>query len=238
MQLAAILALTSITAAAACDPSLGHNGSAVCLTLAVQKGRITVASATFAPSKAYTKNLGAAFIQMATAEIAKLPPPCLPLFAKGAVPKSNANPLPAFCTADSQWPAFRDAVVAVNANLLSETALFRPLAIAYHHSPLLWADDNSSLNAENGTVTFFVADPLDPRTNDTFQIDIAGAPDDATRDRRIAKLRQYLSPLRGQVFCHDRLRAFITAFYKKEKRAFEILQLDPQGPLLRIQEKP
>ncbi len=241
MQITAFIALFSvgaISAPAACAPASTSNGSAVCLTLAVQKGELVAVASAFAPSPAYAKNNGAAFIQMAKGEIAKLPRPCLLLFAKGAIPKPDANPLPAFCNTDSAWPAFRDNVVAINPDLLSEGSLFRPLVIAYHHSPLLWSDNNASLDAENGTVTFFVADPVDPRTNDTFQIEIKDAPDDATRDRRIARLRQALSPLRGQVFCHDRLRAFVTAFYNKEKRAFEIIQLDPQAPLLIIQEKP
>ena len=104
------------------------------------------------------------------------------------------------------------------------------------NAPRFWL--YATVNAEAGILTFRLPDPLDPRTKDTFQIELRGTPNDDTRNRRTVQIRQNLNPLRGQVFCHSRIRARIQAFYKKLKIPIDILQLDPQGPLLIVQEKP
>lgn len=238
MQPAAFLAcIATLTAAVPCAPANGRNASALCISLTIKAGQIAPAEFTFAPSAAYKPASGAAFFQLAQAEIAKLTAPCNPLLAQGA------KPAPAFCKADAAWPAFTTQFLAhaatldrsdQAANILSEAGVFRPLVIAYHHTPLLFSD----VNGEAGIITFRIPDPLDPRTNATFPIELRGTPDDDTRNRRIVQIRQTLNPLRGQVFCHSRIRARIEAFYKKRKIPFEILQLDPQGPLLIVQEKP
>ena len=238
MQPAALLAcVATLTAAVPCAPATGRNASALCIALTIKGGQIAPAEFTFAPSTAYKPTAGPAFFQLAQAEIAKLPNPCNPLLAQGA------KPAPAFCTADANWPGYTTQFLALAAmldrsdqasNILSEAGVFRPLVIAYHHSPLLF----SAVNAEAGIIIFRLPDPLDPRTNTTFQIELRGAPNDDTRNRRIVQIRQNLNPLRGQVFCHTRIRARLQAFYKKLKIPIDIVQLDPQGPLLIIQEKP
>ncbi|MFN0101364.1 MAG: hypothetical protein ACKV2U_04655 [Bryobacteraceae bacterium] len=224
-------------AAVPCPAVDGKNASALCISLTIKKGQIAPKEFTFAPTSAYKANSGPRFFLMAQKEIASLAKPCDPLLAHGA------KPAPAFCAEDADWATFLDAFRAHaetldRTDLLTETGAFRPLAIAYHHSPLLWAENGSSLNAEAGIVTFFIADPIDPRTNDTFPIELRGVADDDTRNRRIVKIHQALAPLRRQVFCHDRIRARIQAFYKTLRIPIEIIQLDPQGPLLVIQEKP
>lgn len=238
MQPAALLAcFATLTAAVPCAPATGRNASALCVAITIKAGQITPAEFTFAPSPAYKPASGPAFYQLAQTEITKLANPCNPLLAQGA------KPAPAFCKADSAWPAYTTQFLALAAtldrtdqasNILSEAGVFRPLALAYHTTPLLF----SAVNAEAGILTFRLPDPLDPRTNDTFQIELRGTPDDDTRNRRTVQIRQYLNPLRGQVFCHSRIRARLQAFYKKLKIPIDIIQLDPQGPLLIVQERP
>lgn len=238
MQPAALLAcIATLTAAVPCAPATGRNASALCIAITIKGGQIAPAEFTFAPSAAYKITAGPAFFKLAQAEIAKLANPCNPLLAQGA------NPAPAFCKADVSWPAYTTQFLALAAtlsrtdqaaNILSEAGVFRPLALAYHTTPLLF----SAVNAEAGILTFRLPDPLDPRTNTTFQIELRGTPNDDTRNRRTVQIRQNLNPLRGQVFCHSRIRARIQAFYKKLKIPIDIIQLDPQGPLLIVQEKP
>jgi hypothetical protein len=236
--LAFFVALSTCTyAAVPCAPVAGRNGSALCISLTVTKGQIAASEFAFAPTAAYQADSGLPFFQMAQKEIAGLPKPCQPLLAQGT------KPAPPFCSQDAKWPDFTQAYLAhaetlertdLAINLLSEAGLFRSLAIAYHHAPLLL----SSVNAEAGIVVFQIPDPLDPRTAGTFQIELRGTADDDTRNRRIVKLRQTLAPLRNQVFCHDRIRARVEAFYKTLRIPIDIVQLDPQGPLLIVQEKP
>jgi len=238
MQPAALLAcIATLTAAVPCAPATGRNASTLCIALTIKGGQITPADFTFAPSAAYKPTGGPAFFKLAQTEIAKLANPCNPLLAQGA------NPAPAFCRTDVAWPDFTTQFLALAAtlnrtdqaaNILSEAGVFRPLALAYHTTPLLF----SAVNAEAGILTFRLPDPLDPRTKDTFQIELRGTPNDDTRNRRTVQIRQYLNPLRGQVFCHSRIRARLQAFYKKLKIPIVIIQLDPQGPLLIVQEKP
>ena len=238
MQPAALLAcIATLTAAVPCAPATGRNASVLCVAITVKGGQITPAEFTFAPSAAYKPTAGPAFFKLAQTEIAKLANPCNPLLAQGA------KPAPAFCKADSAWPAYTTQFLALAAtlertdqasNILSEAGVFRPLALAYHTTPLLF----SAVNAEAGILTFRLPDPLDPRTKDTFQIELRGTPNDDTSNRRIVQIRQLLSPLRNQAFCHSRIRARLQAFYKKLKIPIDIVQLDPQGPLLIIQEKP
>ena len=207
MQPAALLAcIATLTAAVPCAPATGRNGSALCISLTIKAGQITPADFTFAPSAADKPTAGSAVFQLAQTEIAKLANPCNPLLAQGA------KPAPAFCQADTNWPAYTTQFLALAAtlersdqasNILSEAGVFRPLVIAYHHTPLLF----SAVNAEAGILTFRLPDPIDPRTKDTFQIELRGTPNDDTRNRRTVQIRQNLNPLRGQVFCHSRIRA-------------------------------
>ena len=228
--LSAIFAASVIVhAAVPCAPAEGRNGSALCIALTIEKGRIAAKEFTFCPTAAYKSGAGQPFFQLAQREISKLAKPCDPLLAQ------STAPAPAFCSQDSDWPAFAQAFIAVGPPpLLSEAGVFRPLVVAYHHQPLLF----SGVNAESGIVTFQIPDPLDPRTSTTFQIEIRGAPNDDSRNRRIVQIRQTLNPLRNQVFCYDRIRARVQAFYKKLRIPIDIVQLDPQGPLLIIQEHP
>jgi len=216
-----------------CSSADGRNGSTLCVALGIKGGQLTVAEFAFAPTGSYKADSGKTFFALAQAEIAKLAKPCAVLLAQGA------KPAPPFCSQDSSWAEFTTAYLALadsleRVNFLSEAGVFRPLITAHQHTPLLFFD----VNAEAGIVTFRIPDRLDPRTNGTFQVEVRGAPDNATRDRRTVQLRQALNPLRNQVFCHDRIRARVQAFYKKLRIPIDIIQLDPQGPLLIIQEKP
>jgi hypothetical protein len=213
-----------------CAPAEGRNGSTLCVQLAIESGKLKAAAFTFSPSPAYKPASGQAFFQLAQTEIANLAPPCQPLLAPGA------KAAPAFCNGNADWPAFAQQYQPLagsldRPNLLSDAGLLRPLLTAHFRVPLLYVETNG----ETGVAKFQIPDPLDPRTATTFQIEIRGSTDTV---RRSVELRQFLNPLRGQVFCHTRLRARVQAFYKKRKIAMEILQLDPQGPLLIIQEKP
>jgi hypothetical protein len=233
MRSAPILTFISAIASLAqppCAPAEGRNGSMLCVQLAVQSGQLKATTFTFSPTAVYKPNSGQAFFQLAQTEIANLAKPCQPLLAQGA------KTAPAFCNGDAAWPAFALQYQTLaesldRPNLLSDAGLFRPLLTAHFRVPLLYVETNG----ETGIAKFQLPDPLDPRTNTTFQIEIRGATDSA---RRTVELRQFLNPLRGQVFCHTRIRARVQAFYKKRKIPIEILQLDPQGPLLIIQEKP
>ncbi|MBL8240039.1 MAG: hypothetical protein JNM66_21640 [Bryobacterales bacterium] len=224
------LGLTAVAQEPTCATADGRNGSALCVQLAIDSGQLKAAAFTFSPTSAYKPSSGQAFFQLAQAEISKLAKPCQPLLAQGA------KPAPAFCTGSSQWPAFAQQYQTLaesldRPSLLSDAGIFRPLLTAHFRVPLLYVETNG----ESGIAKFHIPDPIDPRTATTFQIEIRGTPDAA---RRIVELRQFLNPLRGQVFCHSRIRARVQAFYKKRKISVEILQLDPQGPLLILQEKP
>lgn len=236
-QFAFLAASFCLQAAVPCAPADERNGSALCISLAIVKGAIVPQDFTFSAAAALKQFDGAQFFSLAKKQFAALARPCDPLLAHGPLSQ------PDFCSEDSDWSAFTAKFLAHGAAvgrsqqaalLLSEAGVFRPLVIAYHRTPLLW----SEVDAEAGLVVFRIPDPLDPRTSNTFQIEIRGLANDDLRNRRIVSIRQALAPLRNTIFCHDRIRARVQSLYKRLAIPIDIVQLDPQGPLLIIQENP
>ena len=227
-----------------------RNGSVLCVQLKVLQGRIAVASTTFAATaafgndKAIADDLGIE----ASRAIATLDSPCLLTMTRDQRRRYRRKELNdpetlRICQESFEnWQKFTEEFLTwaehigrapVAENVLSAAGVFRPLLTLYFRTPLLW-DDVLTLNEADGRIDFFVADRFDPAS---ASIEIENAPDDQTRDRRLAGLRRHLNPLRNTVFCHQRIRAEIESYYAKQKAPKpEFIRIDPNGPLIQIRE--
>lgn len=245
----AALAQTPPKAACRADETL-PNGSALCVELKIDHGRIALASAVFAPTSRFgaDKMTGDALAKEAARALADLDSPCLLLMTPDERKRFRARQLNDAATLQvcegsfESWPAYTQAFLgwaaqsgreSKAANILSEAGAFRPLVTLYLRTPLLWDDNRSPLDAEAGRIVFPVADRFDPSA---VIIEITGAPDDAIRDRRLADLRRFLNPLRRTVFCHQRIRAQINRFYARNRVRTRFVRIDPNGPLIAIEE--
>ncbi len=237
-----------------CKNTGDKNGSALCMQLKVEKGRIAIASYRFAPNGNYEnrRSLADDLIAEAKLEIAKLIKPCAYTMSARQLKSYQQNPSAdpdavRICGGDFAWVHFRTELLRWGAAIgrrskaidaIQENGIFRPLVKLKQRSPLLWIENaNDSLNVEAGVMTLLVADPVDPRNGNLFPIIIDGLPDGPVKQERLARLRKWLNPLRNSVFCHDRIRAAVTSFYTSIGVSAEIVALDPQGPLLQILER-
>ncbi len=235
-----------------CKQVPGKNGSALCISLKLMNGQIAAGRYRFLPNDAYEDrtSLGEEFLAEATKAIDRLTKPCLAAMSEEqqkAFLSARKDPETAhICTFNGPWKDFTGsflkwAAAAGNpapANVLSQNGVFRPLQTLYVRTPLLWIQDSSaSLDAENGILTFRIADPLDPRPNGNLQIDITGILDDDVLQRRRAELRRWLDPLFGAVFCADRLRESTAGYYRKIGVTPKSIMLDANGPRIEIEEE-
>jgi hypothetical protein len=251
--LASAVAAGAQEASIPCNAGDGHNGSALCLSLRVADGQIAVKDFVFKPNGSYGATaVGDDFAAEAKLAMDRLPKPCALVMTPEHFARYRAAPTqdPAareVCAFTGPWTTFRDALMnwattigrqEEASNVLSEAGLFRPLVTLSDITPLIWPDTNEGFAAVSGIVTFFVADRFDPRSDDTFRIEIRNAPDAETQARRIAALRRWLAPLRQTVFCHEKLRESIRAFYQKIGVAVDIEQLDVKTPFVIVSERP
>jgi hypothetical protein len=252
LVLASAASAAAQNAAVPCTARNDHNGSALCLLLQVADGQVAVREFVFKPSGSYdTTAVGDDFAAEAKLAIDGLPKPCSLLMTPEHLTRYRAAPAQdpaarAICTFTGSWTAYRQALVEWASsigrqqevsNLLSEAGLFRPLVTLSDRTPLIWPDTNEGFAALSGIVTFFVADRFDPRSDDTFKIDIRNLPDAGMQARRIAALRRWLAPLRQTVFCHAKIRENIRAFYQSIGVDADIEQLDVKTPFVIVSEK-
>lgn len=237
-----------------CRKHPDRNGSALCLQLTIEKGQVAIAGYQFDPTESYAnrRSLVDEFVAQAKFEIAHLTKPCISTMSQQQLKAYLQNPsgnaaTSSICSGDFNWAEFVRAFeewgrnigrASHAANALGESGIFRPLVKLYQRSPLLWIETSGeSLDAEHGVIKLLVADPIDPRTEGSFSISIEGLEDGPVKNERLANLRRALHPLQSAVFCHDDVRAEITAFYAKIGVSAQIIELSPQLPAVRILEK-
>jgi hypothetical protein len=236
-----------------CTARQSHNGSALCLSLRVVGGQVAMNTFVFMPNGSYDATaIGDDFAAEAKLALERLTKPCVLVMSPEQLKRYLAAPARDQATRDvceftGLWTDFTNALLrwadAIGrkdeaVNVLGETGVFRPLQTLSYRTPLIWSDTNESLDAERGSVTFFIADRFDPRTDDTLKIEIRNLPDAGTQARRLADLRRWLAPLRGSAFCHDRIRESIRAFYTKIAVPVEIDQLEVKTPFILLSERP
>jgi len=253
MALALAVSAGARDASVPCTARDGHNGSALCLSLQVADGQLAVKEFVFKANNSYAaRAVGDDFAAEAKLAIDRLPKPCALVMTPEHLTRYRAAPAQdqaaqAVCNFSGPWTDFLQKLMTwaatigrqeEAANVLSETGLLRPLVTLSEHTPLIWPDTNEGFTALSGIVTFLVADRFDPRSDDTFKIEIRNLRDAEMQARRIAALRRWLAPLRQTVFCHAKIRERILAFYKSIGVAADIEQLDVKTPFVIVSERP
>ncbi len=239
--------------AADCQASAGKNGSVLCVSLKLDSGKIAVADSRLYPNGSLRK--GRAVAQDLTgdvgAAVARLNKPFWFALSRDQRRRARKGE---FEDAENRktvrdfsggWQPFVDSFVQwtqkygtaePGSQVLSEAGLFRPL-ITIHFGSALMFEGFEGNDAATGRLVFRVADRFDPGSEETLLIEVPSILAAAEREQRIRALRKSLAPLRGSIWCRQRIEQRIREFYAPLGLEPEFEQVDPRRPVIRIVER-
>ncbi len=235
-----------------------RNGSRLCVTLKITNGALDIdrSQSSFVASDEFKRRL---LIPPAEAEeivfttlgnlLKTIPKPYRFALSDEDKTRDNNNQLTdaktvAIRTANAAWPAylqqFDDWATSTNRTSMPEvfssfeSDALTPLVTAHEKTALLvWED--GSFDAEQGTFTFTVLDPISNWADETqVLISFPDLPDGPKKTARRKRLEQLLRPLAGRPRCNDCMKLTIENFYKRMGLQPEITFDDRNTSPLRI----
>ena len=235
-----------------------RNGSRLCVTLKITNGALDIdrSQSQFVPTDEFRRRLS---ISAAEAEefvfttlgtlLKTIPKPYRFALSDEDKTRDNNNQLTepktvAIRTATAAWPAYLqqydDWANSTNRTSMPEvfssfeSDALSPLVTAHETTALLvWED--GSFDAEQGTFTFTVLDPINNWADQTqVLISFPDLPDGSKKDARRKRLEQLLTPLAGRPRCYDCMKTTLENFYRRMGLEPEITFDDRNTSPLRI----